>query len=192
MLDQSARDVALAPGFPPRAAELVRAGLGRCAERGLPPPPARLRLEVVPASILGTAYGRCHEAVADVDGRPAIRIQLVGAVLARRDRSRLRVPMGLHALWHEYAHALDQELAAAPDDDGVWGRFGRHTGAQEWRELFLEHRARRLPYLSPQGRRGVEEFFAEAFVAYVGRPALLRGPGWRLAAALETALFGEG
>jgi hypothetical protein len=181
--------VVFAPGFPPRAAQLVRDGLAQCMARGLPLPPARLWLEAVPQDALGTAHGRCHEAVADRDGQPAIRIQLATAALGHRHRSRLRVPLGLHALWHEYAHALDQELRQRPDGDGVWGRFGRHTRREEWRQLFLAHRARRLPYLSPQARRGVEEFFAEVFVAYMGRPALLAGPGQQLVAALEMALF---
>ena len=186
----TANDVDLAPGFPRRAAELVRAGLGRCAGLGLPGPPARLWLETVEPGALGTAYARCHEAVVDTHGRPAIRIQIVGAALARRDRSRLRVPIGLHALWHEYAHALDQELRAVPDDEGICGRFGRHTRRQEWRDLFAAYQARRLPYLSAPARRGVDEFFAEAFVAYVGRPALLRGPGEPLVGVLEETLLG--
>jgi len=182
--------IALAPGFPPRAALLVRAGLAACAARGVPLPDARLWLEAVPAEALGSALGRCHEAADDGAGRPAIRIQLASPALARRDRSRLRVPFGLHTVLHEYAHALDQDLAPRPDADGVWGRFGRYTRAPEWRELFLAHRARRLPYLSPQGRGSVEEFFAEAFVAYVARPAALRPEGQVVARTLEAALGG--
>ena len=191
MLDSGGSPIVLAPGFPARAATVVQQGLELCARLGLPWPPARLWLEPVSAGALGTAYGRCHEAARHDDGQPAIRIQLVAAALAGRDRSRLRMPLGLHALLHEYAHALDQRLAARPDADGVWGRFGRYTRGGQWRELFLAHRARRLPYLSPQARRGVEEFFAEAFVAYVGRPDLLAGAGQPLVVALETTLFGE-
>jgi hypothetical protein len=185
---QAAGAIALAPGFPPRAALLVQAGLAACAARGIVLPRARLWLEAVPAGALGSALGRCHEAADDGGGRPAIRIQLARPALIRRDRSRLRVPFGLHTVLHEYAHALDQDLAPTPDAEGVWGRFGRYTRRAQWRELFLAHRARRLPYLSPQGRGSVEEFFAEAFVAYVARPAVLHAEGEVVARALEAAL----
>jgi hypothetical protein len=189
--DPDREALALAPGFPPRAALLVEAGLAACAARGIPLPRARLWLEAVPTSVLGSALGRCHEATDDGAGRPAIRIQLAIPALVRRDRSRLRVPFGQHTLLHEYAHALDQDLAPAPDKAGVWGRFGRYTRRAEWRELFAAHRARRLPYLSPQGRGSVEEFFAEAFVAYVARPTLLWKGGQPVVRALEAALGGQ-
>jgi hypothetical protein len=188
--DADREGLTLAPGFPPRAALLVEASLAACAARGVPRPRARLWLEAVPTSVLGSALGRCHEAADDGAGRPAIRIQLASPALTRRDRSRLRVQFGLHTLLHEYAHALDQELADAPDDAGVWGRFGRYTRRAEWRELFVAHRARRLPYLSPQGRGSIEEFFAEAFVAYVARPNLLWKGGQPVVTALEAALGG--
>src|SRR3954465_4251643 len=55
--DADREALALAPGFPPRAALLVEASLAACAARGVPRPRARLWLEGGPTSALGSALG---------------------------------------------------------------------------------------------------------------------------------------
>ncbi|MBI3966817.1 MAG: zinc-dependent peptidase [Chloroflexi bacterium] len=159
--------------------------------QGAPPPPALAVISTESAAKLGAGFGVCELATMDPDGRIEIQIRIRRDALAFTKRRRLGVPTNYWVVWHELAHALDQELvlpSRPPARTDVVARRGRFSATSAWRDLYARYRAGQLRSLTGYAAYSRIEFFAEAIVAYVARPDSFQRRSPEIATLARSAL----